>query len=205
MVNKKILVRRLAEAYPNPKTELQFSGEYQLVCSVLLSAQCTDKKVNETTPELFRRFPDFAALAKAKLPSLEQIIRPINYYKSKAKHLVGMAQMVQGEFAGKLPKTHAELIRLPGVGRKTANVVMGELGHAPAFPVDTHVFRVSKRLGLAQGKNPEEVEKELCSKFDPKLWRNLHHWLILHGRRICQARNPKCSECTLRASCPKNF
>lgn len=201
-MNTATLLKNFAKLYPNPRSELNFTGEYQLICSVVLSAQCTDKKVNEVTPALFKLYPDFLSLAKAKLSELESIIRPINYYRTKAKNLIALGASVSKDFNSKLPSTIDELITLPGVGRKTASVVLSELGVAETFPVDTHVFRVSQRLGLAKGKNPEQIEAQLKAKFQAKDWRNLHHWLIFHGRRVCKAQNPLCKSCQLAKSCP---
>lgn len=190
------------QVYPAASSELNFHNEFELLICVMLSAQCTDKKVNQVTPELFSRYPDFAALKRARLASLEAIIRPINYYKTKAANLKKTAELVLTNFGGKIPRTHQELLTLAGVGNKTANVVLGEFGAAHTLPVDTHVFRVSKRLGLASGKTVEAVEEELKKLFKPDSWRNLHHCLILHGRRICKARKPHCSECILNQYCP---
>ncbi len=200
--NRTNLLKIFKELYPNPRSELNFDGEFQLLICVVLSAQCTDKKVNEVTPTLFAKFPGFAELSSAKLTAIEKIIRPINYYKTKAKNLKAMATKIIEEFEGEIPKTHELITKLAGVGNKTANVVLGELKIVHTLPVDTHVFRVSRRLGLAIGKNVGEVEKELKSKFPSQLWRNLHHWLILHGRRICKAQRPLCEECTLISICP---
>ena len=198
--NQKIL-EILQQLYPNPRSELNFTNEYQLVVSVLLSAQCTDKKVNQVTPLLFNHYPGFVALRRARQTAIEKIIRPINYYKTKSKNLVALAKSVVEEFNGVLPKTFDQLTTLAGVGRKTANVVLGELGLAHTLPVDTHVFRVSKRLGLAGGATPEKVELELQAVFPSKHWRDLHHQLIFHGRRVCSAPRPKCSECRLNKFC----
>lgn len=199
---KSELLKIFEELYPEPRSELVFNNEYQLLISVILSAQCTDKKVNEVTPELFSRFPSFEALAKARISTVESIIRPVNYYRTKSANIIATAKKVSEEFSGKLPHNHDEIISLPGVGRKTANVVLGELGVAPTFPVDTHVFRLTRRLGLSSGENPREVEEEIMKDFDPKLWRSLHHWLILHGRRVCKAQKPLCSECAVAKYCP---
>lgn len=196
------IIKGLQALYPDATTELAFENEYQLCVAVVLSAQCTDKKVNQVTPSLFERYPDFAALAKARLTTLEGIIRPINYYRTKARNLIKLAQRVIAEFGGKLPQSFEELTSLNGVGRKTANVIMGELGSAHTLPVDTHVFRVAQRLGLAKGQKPEEIEEQLKARFDPTLWRPLHHWLILHGRRVCKAQRPACENCSLSALCP---
>jgi endonuclease III len=198
------ILKKLEELYPEPASELNFSNEYQLLVSVLLSAQCTDKKVNEVTPALFSRYPDFASLAEASPEALESIIRPINYYRTKAKHLVATASKVVSEYHGDLPHTHDLLTTLPGVGRKTANVVLSELGAAQAIAVDTHVFRVARRLALASGKTVRKVEDELMERFPAKKWRTLHHSLILHGRRVCKAQRPLCEECILKRSCPSS-
>ena len=199
---RRTLLRKLAQAYPNAASELHFGDEFQLIAAVILSAQCTDKKVNEVTPALFRRFSNFKKLAAADLAAVERLIHPVNYYKTKARNLIGMAQGVSERFAGKLPEGLLELQTLPGVGRKTANVVLTELGKIPALPVDTHVFRVARRLGLAAGATPEKVEEQLKAFFHSRYWRKLHHWLIWHGRRVCKAPRPLCEVCPLRKYCP---
>jgi endonuclease-3 len=196
------LLSKLATLYPEPRSELDFQDEFQLLIAVVLSAQCTDVKVNQVTPVLFKKYPDCKQLAKAKLSDVEAIIRPINYFKTKSKNIIATANALTTQHKGNVPKTHAELTELPGVGRKTANVVLGETGAVPALPVDTHVFRVAHRLGLSEGKNPEAVEKDLMRLFPSSEWRGLHHRLIFHGRRVCKARNPACAECDLRALCP---
>lgn len=196
------LLAALASLYPDPHSELDFADEYQLLIAVMLSAQCTDKKVNEVTPELFRAYKNFKALAGAKLADVERIVRPINYFKTKSKNLIATGKEVSGRFGSKVPTTHEDLTSLPGVGRKTANVILGELGIVPSFPVDTHVFRLAHRLGLSEGKNPDAVERDLKAAFPSSEWRNLHHRLIFHGRRVCKARNPDCAACVLRALCP---
>lgn len=196
------ILSRLGKLYPNPRSELNFRGDYQLVVSVILSAQCTDKKVNEVTPALFEKYKSFEDLAKARVSSLEKIIRPVNYYRTKAKNLIGMAKQVVDEHKGKLPRTHEELTTLPGVGRKTANVVLVERGIEPALPVDTHVYRVARRLGFSTSENRDQVEEDLKAAFDRSCWHNLHHWLIFHGRRTCKAQKPLCGECVLADICP---
>lgn len=198
---RKRILSALKKLYPEPESELNFHNEYQLLISVVLSAQCTDKKVNEVTPELFSKYPNAHELSKATIPELEKIIRPINYYKSKAKHLSLLGQRLSTIFGGVVPKNAEELRSLAGVGQKTANVVLGELKAAKTFPVDTHVFRVSKRLGFAFSEKREKVEEELKELFDPRQWRNLHHWLILHGRRVCKAQNPLCDSCLIAKDC----
>jgi endonuclease-3 len=200
--HKKLLLEELSQLYPDPRSELDFTNEYQLLVAVLLSAQCTDKKVNEVTPILFKRYPSFKALYKAKLADIEEIIRPINYFKTKAKNLLATAQLVTEELSGKLPQSHKELTALPGVGNKTANVVLGELGLEFSLPVDTHVFRLAHRLGLSVGKSPKAVEEDLKKQFLPQEWRGLHHRLIFHGRRVCKALTPQCGSCTLVKLCP---
>lgn len=199
---KKFLIEALADLYPDPHSELDFVNEYQLLIAVMLSAQCTDKKVNQVTPELFKTYPTFKALSQAKLPEVERIIRPINYYKTKAKHLIATGKEAVSRFDSKVPSTHEELTSLPGVGNKTANVILSEKGVVPAFPVDTHIFRLAHRLGLSKGKTPDAVERDLRAAFPSSEWRNLHHRIIFHGRRVCSARSPQCEGCVLRKICP---
>jgi len=200
--NRARLLEKLALLYPDPHSELNFSGEYQLVVAVILSAQCTDKKVNEVIPPLFERYPDFSTLARARIDTVERMIRPVNYYVTKSKNLIAMARMVEKDFGGILPRRHEELVSLPGVGNKTANVVLSELRVVPAFPVDTHIKRLANRLGLSTETDPDKVEVDLKRQFNPETWRNLHHQLIFHGRRVCGAQRPKCSECALADLCP---
>ena len=200
--NKKSrIIAALRKLYPYPKSELAFRNRYQMTVAVILSAQCTDKKVNQITPLLFSRFPSFAALAAASISQVEKIIRPINYYKTKSRSLIALAQIITEQYSGRLPLLFESLIELPGIGRKTANVILAETGIF-ALPVDTHVFRVAKRLGWAKAATPEKVELELQALFERKLWRNLHHWLILHGRRVCKAQRPLCPQCSLARYCP---
>jgi endonuclease-3 len=199
---KKFLIEALAELYPDPHSELDFKNEYQLLIAVMLSAQCTDKKVNQVTPELFKTYPTFQALSEAKLSDVERIIRPINYYKTKSKHLIATGKEAVARFDSKVPDTHKELTSLPGVGNKTANVILSEKGVVPAFPVDTHIFRLAHRLGLSEGKTPDAVERDLRKAFPSSEWRNLHHRIIFHGRRVCSARSPQCATCHLRTICP---
>jgi endonuclease-3 len=188
---------------PNAETELEYIDPYELLVAVILSAQCTDKRVNQTTPALFKKFPDVYALSKTNFDELFPFIKSISYPNNKTKHLIGMAQKVVNDFDGKIPMTVDELMQLPGVGRKTANVVTSVIDEQPNMPVDTHIFRVSKRLGLAKesAKTPLAVEKELTTYFPEALVHKAHHWLILHGRYICVARTPKCSVCGLKTIC----
>lgn len=203
--SRRELLSQLALLYPNPKSELNFQNDYELIVAVILSAQCTDKKVNEVTPILFKEYPTFKALSTAPLATLEKIVRPVNYYRTKSKNLIGMAERVVTDFGGVLPREYTELTTLPGVGRKTANVILTERGETAAFPVDTHVFRVSHRLGLSRGKTPDAVEEDLKSAFPEESWRHLHHWLIFHGRRVCKAQRPLCSICAFSSVCPTAF
>lgn len=196
------IIRFFTESMPNPKTELQYTSAYELVVAVILSAQCTDKRVNMVTPALFRRFPTAEALAEGSVEEIFDLIKSISYPNNKAKHLLGMAQLLVNEFAGELPSDVDELQKLPGVGRKTANVVASVIFNKPAMAVDTHVFRVSKRLGLTpNAKNPLETERELVKHFSEELIPKAHHWLILHGRYTCFARKPSCKECGLKEIC----
>ena len=190
------------QAMPNAETELDFSNPYELLVAVILSAQCTDKRVNMVTPALFRRYPDIPSLAKAEYDDVFELIRSISFPGNKSRHLIGMARMVMEQFGGEIPMKVEELVKLPGVGRKTANVITSVVDKQPNMAVDTHVFRVSARIGLTVGaKNPLQTELQLI-KFIPKdLVYIFHHWLILHGRYICVARNPKCGECGLRPVC----
>jgi endonuclease III len=187
---------------PNAETELHYTSTYELLVAVILSAQCTDKRVNMVTPALFRRFPDTASLAKAEYEEVFALIKSISFPGNKSRHLLGMACMVLEKFGGEIPMTVEELVQLPGVGRKTANVITSVVDGQPNMAVDTHVFRVSARIGLTVGaKNPLQTELQLI-KFIPKdLVYIFHHWLILHGRYICVARHPKCEECGLRPVC----
>lgn len=188
---------------PEAETELVYDNPYQLLVAVILSAQCTDKRVNMTTPAIFDKYPDVKALSKASFDQLFPYIKSISYPNNKTKHLIGMAQMVIKDFGGKIPMTIEELMRLPGVGRKTANVITSVIDEQPNMAVDTHVFRVSKRIGLVPqtASTPLAVEKELIKNFPRELIHKAHHWLILHGRYVCVARNPKCAECGLRPVC----
>jgi endonuclease-3 len=188
---------------PEAETELVYDNPYQLLVAVILSAQCTDKRVNMTTPAIFAKYPDVRALSKAGFDELFPYIKSISYPNNKTKHLIGMAQMVIKDFNGKIPMTIEELIKLPGVGRKTANVITSVIDEQPNMAVDTHVFRVSRRIGLVPqtASTPLAVEKELIKNIPRELIHKAHHWLILHGRYICVARNPKCPECGLRPVC----
>lgn len=188
---------------PEAETELLYDNPYELLVAVILSAQCTDKRVNMTTPAIFEKYPDVYALSKATFDDLFPLIKSISYPNNKTKHLIGMGQKVVTEFAGTIPMTVEELIKLPGVGRKTANVITSVIDNQPNMAVDTHVFRVSKRIGLVPqtASTPLAVEKELIKHFPKELIHKAHHWLILHGRYTCLARNPKCEQCSLQSAC----
>lgn len=187
---------------PDAETELIYDNPYQLLVAVILSAQCTDKRVNLTTPAIFDLYPDPLALSKAGFDDLFPLVKSISYPNNKTKHLLGMAGMLVEEFNGEVPLTVEELVRLPGVGRKTANVITSVVDRQPNMAVDTHVFRVSRRLGLTvDAKTPLAAEKQLLKYLPTDLVHKAHHWLILHGRYICTARNPKCGECGLRPIC----
>jgi len=187
---------------PNAETELIYDNPYQLLVAVILSAQCTDKRVNITTPAIFEKYPDVHALSKATFDELFPYIKSISYPNNKTRHLIGMAQMVVEDFNGEIPATVPELIKLPGVGRKTANVITSVVHQQPNMAVDTHVFRVSARIGLTtNAKTPLQTEQQLLKYIPREKVHIAHHWLILHGRYICVARNPKCGECGLRKVC----
>ena len=187
---------------PDADTELIYDDPYQLLVSVILSAQCTDKRVNATTPALFSKFPDIPALSKATPDELFPIIKSISYPNNKTKHLIEMAKMVMRDFGGNIPMTVEELMKLPGVGRKTANVITSVIDHQPNMAVDTHVFRVAARIGLtSNAKTPRAAEKQLIKFFPEDVIHKAHHWLILHGRYICVARNPKCNICGIKSVC----
>lgn len=198
----KAFVSYFAEHQPEAKTELDYENPYQLLVAVILSAQCTDKRVNMVTPALFQRFPEPESLAAASVDEVFQYIRSISYPNNKAKHLVGMANMLVKDFGGVVPEKVEDLQKLPGVGRKTANVIASVVYQAPAMAVDTHVFRVSNRIGLTNNaKTPLAVEKELVKHLPKETIHIAHHWLILHGRYICVARRPKCETCPITSFC----
>ncbi len=188
---------------PDAETELEYAGStYQLLVAVILSAQCTDKRVNLTTPKIFDKYPTVEKLNKASFENLFPLIKSISYPSNKTKHLLGMAKKVVQDFGGKIPMTISELMQLPGVGRKTANVITSVIDQQPNMAVDTHVFRVANRIGLSlNAKTPLEVEKQLIQNIPSPLIHKAHHWLILHGRYICTARNPKCVDCGIKSIC----
>ncbi|SEA65269.1 DNA-(apurinic or apyrimidinic site) lyase /endonuclease III [Arachidicoccus rhizosphaerae] len=187
---------------PDAETELLYDNPYQLLVAVILSAQCTDKRVNLTTPAIFHRYPTAQALAKADFDSLFPLIRSISYPNNKTRHLIGMARMLVEDFNGEIPMTVDQLVKLPGVGRKTANVITSVVDQQPNMAVDTHVFRVAGRIGLTlKATTPLAAEKQLIQHFPKELIHKAHHWLILHGRYVCVARKPKCAICGIRPAC----
>jgi endonuclease-3 len=187
---------------PDAETELIYDSPFQLLVSVILSAQCTDKRVNMTTPAIFEKYPDAEHLSKATFDELFPFIKSISYPNNKTKHLIGMSKMLLEKFNGKVPMTVDELMELPGVGRKTANVITSVVDEQPNMAVDTHVFRVAARIGLTlNAKTPLAAEKQLIQFIPRELIHKAHHWLILHGRYICVARNPKCEQCGVRPVC----
>ena len=198
------IAKALAAAYPDAACELDFRNPYELLVSTILSAQCTDVRVNAVTPALFARFPDAAALATADPGKLEEAIRSTGFYRNKAKSLLGMARAVVDRHGGAIPPSMEDLTRLPGVGRKTANVVLGSaFALATGVVVDTHVARLAKRLGLSVQEDPEKIERDLMALFPSASWVAVGHRLILHGRRVCHARKPACSGCPLARRCPR--
>ncbi|MBM3258184.1 MAG: endonuclease III [Candidatus Sericytochromatia bacterium] len=192
----------LADTYPDARTELAFGNPFELLCAVILSAQCTDVRVNLVTPGLFRRFPDARALASADVAEVAALIRSCGLWPAKSRNLVAMAGMLVARHRGEVPDTREALEALPGVGRKTANVVLAQAFGVPALAVDTHVFRVARRLGLSRARDVLGVEEDLGIRLPQESWAEGHHWLILHGRRVCVARKPRCASCSLAADCP---
>jgi endonuclease-3 len=187
---------------PNAETELHYGNPYELLVAVILSAQCTDKRVNIVTPPLFQKFPTPELLAKAEFEDVEPLIRSVTFANNKTRHLIGMAKMLVETYHSEVPDTIEELVKLPGVGRKTANVIVSVVYDQPGMAVDTHVFRVSARIGLTtKAKTPLQTEQQLVANIPKEMIATAHHWLILHGRYICVARRPKCEICGLKPAC----
>ena len=183
------------------ESELHYDSPFHLLIAVILSAQCTDKRVNMHTPVIFERFPEPSDLAEASFEEVYELIKSISFPNNKARHLIGMASMLVNDFGSIVPSEPADLEKLPGVGRKTANVIASIIYNKPVIAVDTHVFRVSRRIGLSDGSTVEAVEKDLTAGFAPEIRPTAHHWLILHGRYVCTARKPKCHDCGLKDLC----
>lgn len=196
------ILDELKKMHPDAGCELNYGTPFELLVAVILSAQCTDKRVNEVTKDLFKKYNTPEQYATMTPAELEPLIHSCGFFHNKAVNIIGAAKGIVDRFGGEVPKTMAELTSLPGVGRKTASVVMTVAFDEPAMPVDTHVFRVAGRLGLSHGKNPEQVEKDLKDLYPPSDWNIVHHTLIFHGRYICKALRPNCSECTLTEYCP---
>ena len=186
---------------PEAGSELNYSNPFELLVAVMLSAQCTDKRVNMVTPGIFAAYPDAASLAKANYDDLYPLVKSVSYPNAKTRHLIAMAQKLTDSFSGEVPHTVEELMTLPGVGRKTANVVASICFGAPVIAVDTHVFRVSRRLGLSKGEDVDQVEKDLTGNIPEEIRALFHHWILLHGRYVCTARNPYCEDCGLKQWC----
>ena len=191
---------KLAEQHPNADTELNYRNPYELLVATILSAQCTDERVNQVTPALFRRYPNARTLSEATTADLEPQIQSTGFFRAKSKSLVGMANALVDEHRGEVPKDMDALVKLPGVGRKTANVVLGHALGVPGLPVDRHVLRVSNRIGIARSEDPEVVERQLCAAMPPARWTVTSDTLILHGRRICKPK-PLCEKCAVRPDC----
>ena len=203
---KATIVKAVKAAYPKAGCSLKHSGVWQLLCATILSAQCTDERVNLTTPSLFKAYPTPKALGEAKQEDVEKLIRPCGFYKNKAKSLIAASKIIAEKFKGRVPKTMEELIMLPGVARKTANVVLGTgYGINDGIVVDTHVSRLSRRLELTKNIEPEKIEKDLMRIVPREEWTDFSHQLIAHGRAVCNARAPKCAECPLSSLCPSAF
>jgi endonuclease-3 len=197
------IIARLKALYPDAHCELDFRNPFELLAATILSAQCTDVRVNLVTPSLFHRWPDAHALAQAAPPDLEQVIRPTGFFRNKAKSLIGMAQAVVANHGGEIPRTMTELRLLPGVGRKTANCILGNAyGMSEGITVDTHVLRLSLLLRISRATDPEKLERDLMELVPRQDWATISHLLIWHGRRICIANRPKCGECVLNDLCP---
>ena len=195
------IIDSLKERYPNPVCALHYEKDYELLIAVRLSAQCTDARVNLVTPALFARFPSLEAFATADVAEVEELVHSCGFYRHKARDIVLAAQMLLTEHGGKVPDTMDALLNIPGVGRKTANLLLGDLYHQPAVVCDTHCIRISNRLGLAKGKDPEQVERQLRAILPPEESSDFCHRIVLFGRDICTARSPKCGECPLRPYC----
>jgi endonuclease III len=199
----KEVLERLGQEMPNAHIELDYRTPFELLVAVILAAQCTDKRVNLVTPALFARFPDAPALAAAKAPELEQLIRSCGFFRAKARSLQGMSRALLEDHQGKVPVSRSALAALPGVGNKTAGVVAVHIGGEPAFPVDTHVKRLSRRLGFTRSLDPDRIEEDLQALVPPAAWGTGHQLLVWHGRRTCHARKPACERCVVETLCPR--
>lgn len=195
------ILRIIENTYPEAKAELQFSNPYEMLVATILSAQCTDRQVNKVTPSVFSRWPDASAMAEASVEELYPLVKSCGF-KTKAGNIIAACRIIREKHGGEVPRTMEELTALPGVGRKTANVVLSNAFGIPAFAVDTHVFRVSNRMGLCKADTVEETERQMTRLIPREKWGQAHHWLIWHGRRLCKAQRPLCGECPVREKCP---
>ena len=197
---KRKILEVLEETWPEARAELHFTNPYETLVATILSAQCTDQQVNKVTPAVFAKYPDVHAMAQAETDELFPMVKSCGF-RSKAGNIIAACRMIEEEFRGEIPRTVEELTKLPGVGRKTANVVLSNAFGIPAFAVDTHVFRVSNRLGLCRAETVEETERQMTRLIPREKWGRAHHWLIWHGRRVCKAQRPLCAQCTLKEWC----
>lgn len=195
------VIRGLAEAHPDARPELNFTNPFELLIATMLSAQCTDRQVNKCTPALFRDHPNAESISRMTPEEIALYIKPCGFYNTKGKNIIAACRELVEKYGGEVPYDREALEALPGVGRKTANVVLSNAFGVPAIAVDTHVFRVSNRLGLAEAKTVEETEKQLMQAIPKELWSMMHHYIIFHGRRVCSAKKPNCAECTLKDLC----
>ncbi|KZL90142.1 endonuclease III [Clostridium magnum] len=199
--NTEKILKILSETYPDAKCALNFNSPYELLISTILSAQCTDVRVNQVTEELYKEYNTPERIISLTEEELGEKIRSCGFYKNKSKNILGATRAILEEYSGEVPNTMEELIKLPGVGRKTANVVLSNAFGVPAIAVDTHVFRVSNRLGISKGDTPDQVEKGLMENVPREMWSDAHHYIIFHGRQICKARKPNCEQCPLAPCC----
>jgi endonuclease-3 len=201
-VRAKVIYRQLSKCYPNVRCELDYKNAFQLLVATVLSAQCTDKRVNQTTPALFKKYPNPQKMAKADLRDIQKLVKSTGFFRAKAKNIKGLSNIIAEQFDGKVPCNLEDLITLPGVGRKTANVVLGHAFGIPGITVDTHFGRLSRRFGWSKQNNPVKVEFEVGELIPKKEWTNLSQRMIWHGRRVCHSRKPACGACTLAKLCP---
>jgi endonuclease-3 len=201
-VRAKVIYRQLSKSYPNVRCELDYKNAFQLLVATVLSAQCTDKRVNQTTPALFKKYPNPQKMAKADLKDIQKLVKSTGYFRAKAKNIKGLSKKIMEEFDAKVPSNLEDLITLPGVGRKTANVVLGHAFGIPGITVDTHFGRLSRRFGWSKQSNPVKVEFEVGELISEKEWTNLSQRMIWHGRRVCHSRKPACGACALAKLCP---
>jgi endonuclease-3 len=201
-VRAKVIYRQLSKSYPNVRCELDYTNAFQLLVATVLSAQCTDKRVNQTTPALFKKYPNPQKMAKAELRDIQKLVKSTGFFRAKAKNIKGLSNKITEEFEGKVPSNLEDLITLPGVGRKTANVVLGHAFGIPGITVDTHFGRLSRRFGWSKQNNPVKVEFEVGELIPEKEWTNLSQRMIWHGRRVCHSRKPACGACALAKLCP---